>query len=47
MHGPGVEHHDCVFGDKLALVRKVLASHVGSAKPERIVAAFDLSTEEM
>ena len=45
MHSPGVEDNDGVLGDKLTFIGKVFSGNVGSAKPERVVAAFDLNTK--
>ena len=42
MHGPGIEHHDGVLGDKLPTVGKVFAGDMRCSEPKRVVAAFDL-----
>ena len=43
MHGPGVEHDDCIFGDEVAIVRGVFRGEMGCAEPEWVTAALDLS----
>ena len=43
VHGPGIEHDNCVFGDEMAIVCGVFRGEMGCAEPEWITAALDLS----
>ena len=46
MHGPGIEHDDCVFGDEVTVVCEVFRGEMGCAEPEWVTAAPDLSPRQ-
>lgn len=41
VHCPSVQHHHCVLGDILPVIRKVFRRNMRRAEPERVVAPLD------
>ena len=42
VHRPGIENNNCIFGNELSVVDKVVAGYMRRSQPEGIVDSFDL-----